>query len=198
MKMQSGIKKLNVSHNQILDIPKNTFPKLFELHTIDFSHNHLEDIGRSVFAQLFSLRSLDFSRNNLTKLESSAFGSLPSLLTLDMSRNKLNRVRRGVFAGLNSVRKLDLRWNELTEVPLPAISLTEYFLSHNKIDGFKGRQAWPTMNSLLLLDLDDNQLGDSLTPGRLDNLNTLGELRLRRNNITRPPWEALGALGSLR
>jgi Leucine-rich repeat (LRR) protein len=45
---------------------------------------------------------------------------------------------------------------------------------------------------------DYNQLGDSLTSGRFDNLNTLGTLKLRGNNITKPPWEALGALQSLR
>ena len=51
------------------------------------------------------------------------------------------------------------------------------------------------MNSLLYLDLDDNLLGGgALSPGRFDNLNTLGTLKLRRNNITTPPWEALGAL----
>ncbi len=45
------------------------------------------------------------------------------------------------------------------------------------------------MNSLLYLDLDHNQLGGALQPGRFDNLNTLGTLKLRANNITKPPWE---------
>ena len=58
MATMKGIKVLNVSHNQMEDIPKNTFPKLFELHTIDFSHNSLTTIGRSVFTPLFSLRHL--------------------------------------------------------------------------------------------------------------------------------------------
>ncbi len=79
MDSQSGIRMLNVSHNQVClspdqdkvggslkrgvlsqleDIPKGTFPKLFELHTIDFSHNNLSSLGRSSFTQLFSLRHL--------------------------------------------------------------------------------------------------------------------------------------------
>ena len=53
------------------------------------------------------------------------------------------------------------------------------------------------MNSLLHLDLDHNQLGDSITGGRFDNLLTLNTLCIRHNNISRPPWEALGALNSL-
>jgi Leucine-rich repeat (LRR) protein len=60
MLTQKGIKILNVSHNQIVDIPKASFPKLFELHTIDFSNNAMTTIGRSVFSPLFSLRRLTF------------------------------------------------------------------------------------------------------------------------------------------
>ena len=53
------------------------------------------------------------------------------------------------------------------------------------------------MNSVIYLDLDYNMLGDSITPGRFDNLRTLGTLRLCGNNITAVPYQALGALGSL-
>ena len=60
MKYQKGIKLLNVSYNQIQAIPKSTFPKLYELASIDFSHNNITDVGRSVFASLFSIRHLNF------------------------------------------------------------------------------------------------------------------------------------------
>jgi Leucine-rich repeat (LRR) protein len=60
-----------------------------------------------------------------------------------------------------------------------------------------GRQPWPAMNSLLYLDLDHNELGDSITGGRFDNLIVLGTLKMRYNNISTPPWEALRALRSM-
>ncbi len=50
-----------------------------------------------------------------------------------------------------------------------------------------GRQPWPVMNSLLFIDLDDNKLGDSLERGKFSNLNVVGTLKLRNNNITRWP-----------
>jgi Leucine-rich repeat (LRR) protein len=53
------------------------------------------------------------------------------------------------------------------------------------------------MNSLLYLDLDHNELGDSITGGRFDNLIVLGTLKMRYNNISTPPWEALRALRSM-
>lgn len=41
----TGLKILNVSHNQIETVPKKTFPKLYELHTIDLSYNNLSGEG---------------------------------------------------------------------------------------------------------------------------------------------------------
>ena len=60
MKFQKGIKLLNVSFNQIQEIPRSSFPKLYELASIDFSHNNITDVGRSVFSTLFSIRHLNF------------------------------------------------------------------------------------------------------------------------------------------
>jgi Leucine-rich repeat (LRR) protein len=70
MTFQTGIVVLNVSHNSIIDIPKRTFPKLYELHTIDFSYNNLSEIDKSVFTNLLSLRHLYFQHNNLSDLVS--------------------------------------------------------------------------------------------------------------------------------
>ena len=54
------------------------------------------------------------------------------------------------------------------------------------------------MNSLISLDLDFNELGDNLEEGRLRGLNTLQELHLRGNGMTKPPKEALADLLSVR
>jgi hypothetical protein len=44
---------------------QNSFPKLYELHTILLHHNNITDIYRSVFTSLFSLRSTNFLRHPL-------------------------------------------------------------------------------------------------------------------------------------
>ena len=77
MDHQTGIMVLNVSHNSIVDIPKRTFPKLYELHTIDFSHNNLSEIDKSVFTNLLSLRFLYFQHNNLSDLVRSSAAVKP-------------------------------------------------------------------------------------------------------------------------
>ena len=55
--------------------------------------------------------------------------------------------------------------NELTEIPSVSISLTHLHLANNNITKIKGRAPWPVMNSLIHIDLDNNQLADSLDGG---------------------------------
>ena len=87
---------------QILDIPKKTFPKLYELHTIDFSYNNITEIDRSVFVNLLGLRHLNFTHNHLEQIESSTFGKVPTLLNIDLSYNFLKKVQRGAFGGIRN------------------------------------------------------------------------------------------------
>ena len=87
---------------QILDIPKKTFPKLYELHTIDFSYNNITEIDRSVFVNLLGLRHLNFTHNHLEQIESSTFGKIPTLLNIDLSYNFLKKVQRGAFGGIRN------------------------------------------------------------------------------------------------
>lgn len=197
MTYHKGIKFLDLSHNQISDIPKKSFPKLYELNTINYSFNNLTSIGRSVFASLFSIRHLNFSHNHMEELESSTFGKIPTVLDIDMTYNRLKRIKRGAFGGLVSVREIFLDHNELSEIPRPPISLNHLHMSHNNISTIRGRQPWPVMNSLISLDLDYNMFGDNLEQGRFDGLNVLRSIKLRGNNITKPP-KALSALLSLR
>ena len=151
---------------QIVDIPKKTFPKLYELHIIDFSYNNISSIDRSVFVNLLSLRQLNFTHNHLTQIESSTFGAIPTLLSIDLSHNRLEKVKRGAFGGLASLRSINLEHNQLGEIPTPSISMTQMHLANNNISRIIGRSPWPVMNSLIYLDLNNNQFGDSLDGGK--------------------------------
>lgn len=59
LKFMAGIKMLNVSHNELREVNKNTFPKLYELHTVDLSWNNISKIHSAIFTNLFSLRYLN-------------------------------------------------------------------------------------------------------------------------------------------
>lgn len=192
----TGIKILNVSHNSITSVPKKTFPKLYELHTIDLSHNNLSDIFNSVFQTLFSLRFLDLSHNNLQSIKPSTFGAVPTLLKLDLSHNHLENVARSAFTRLASTRELVLRGNKLKLLFQLPISVSHLDLSHNEFEELPP-DLWPSMNSLLSLDLSHNRLGDGLGQGSFGNLLTLQRLNLNYNGMRNPPYEAISQLTSL-
>lgn len=180
----------------ITTIPKKTFPKLYELHTIDVSHNSLTDIFNSVFQSLFSLRFLDMSYNNLETIKPSVFGSLPTLLELDLSYNKLASISRGALTRLASTRTLKVKGNMLKTLFQLPISVSHLDLSNNNFEHLEPN-LWPSMNSLLNLDLSYNKLGDNLVKGSFSNLLTLQKLNLNYNDIRNPPWEAISELSSL-
>lgn len=192
----TGIKVLNVSHNMITTIPKKTFPKLYELHTIDISHNLLTDVFNSIFQSLFSLRYLNMSYNELETIKPSLFGSLPTLLELDLSYNKLQSVARGALSRLASTRSLNLRGNMLRTLFQLPISVSHLDLSDNDFEELPPK-LWPSMNSLLSLDISYNKLGDNLIEGSFSNLLTLQKLNLNYNGIRNPPWLAISELSSL-
>lgn len=198
MQNMTGLKVLNVSNNLLRIIPRHTFPKLYELHTIDLSHNQIKDIYNGVFQVLFSLRSLNLSHNSLEEIKSSMFGALPTLLELDLSNNGLREMSRGALARLASLRKLDMRNNLLERIFQIPISLSDLILSNNKLESIPSSgEPWPTMNSLLMLDLSRNHLQDSLSKGSFAGLLTLRILNLSYNGIGKAPREALSDLTSL-
>jgi len=194
----AGIKILNVTHNRIKTIPKGTFPKLYELHTLDFSHNRIKTISPAVFQPLLSLRSINLSHNALEDLKSTTFGTLPTVLELFLNNNSIKKINAATFIKMSSLSHLDLSHNNISQIPTIPISLSSLSTSHNQIKDIGPDRAWPSMNALLSLDLSNNMLGDSLYSESFSKLLSLQSLLLDYNSITKPPAEAVSTLVSTR
>lgn len=192
----TGLKILNVSNNALTAISRNTFPKLYELHTIDVSHNNISSIANAVFQTLFSLRSLNLSYNSLEIIKPPIFGTLPTLLEMDLSNNQLKEIARGALTKLASLRYLTLDNNYLERIFQIPLSLNHLTMRNNRISEI-AEKTWPTMNALLSLDVSDNQLHDTLFSGSFQGLLTLQKLNLNSNGITKIPWECLSPLSTL-
>ncbi|XP_044746672.1 chaoptin [Coccinella septempunctata] len=192
----TGLKILNVSHNELIKIPKATFPKLYELHTIDLSHNNLTEIFNAVFQTLFSLRHLNLSHNRMIIIKPSTFGPIPTLLELDLSYNLLSKIARGAFTRLDGMRRLLMKGNQLEEIFTLPQSVSYLDLSHNQLSALP-EKLWPSMNSLLELDLSYNNLTDNLSGDSFSSLLTVQRLHLNHNGIQTPPYDALRTLSSL-
>lgn len=189
---------LNVTHNQIKAIPKGTFPKLYELHTLDFSYNRIKTISPAVFQPLLSLRSINLSHNALEDLKSTTFGTLPTVLELLLNDNSIKKINAAAFVKMSSLSRLDLTNNHIVQIPTIPISLSSLIVSRNKIQDVGPDRAWPSMNALLSLDLSNNQLGDSLNSESFSKLLSLQSLILDYNSITKPPAVAVSKLVSTR
>ncbi|XP_062548023.1 chaoptin [Armigeres subalbatus] len=192
----TGLRVLNASYNNIIDIPKNTFPKLYELHTIDVAHNNISHIYNAVFQNLFSLRILNLSNNALEKIGPSTFGTLHTMLEMDLSNNYLKDITRGALAKISGLRVLTMAHNKLEKIFQIPISLNHLNLAYNEISEIPDK-TWPTMNSLLSIDLSYNKLQNNLQRGSFSGLLTLQHLNLEANEISEIPRDSLADVGTL-
>nr|CAH7738155.1 unnamed protein product [Callosobruchus chinensis] len=133
--------KLNISNNQINDIPRDAFKKIYEdLEVLCLSHNRLKAIPFQVFSDISGIRHLDLSynelvtfldhffkfnryievlqlnNNNITKITSNALADLVELKRLDLSHNSLQSIAKGLFDSLINLQYLNLANNPLTNM----------------------------------------------------------------------------------
>lgn len=129
---RSSLKKLNVSHNQLQDLP-NTLGDCGDLEFLDVSHNLLTEFPQA-FGKLERLKILNSSHNKLTKLFTGDV-HWPAITTLNVSHNQLRSLPEALW-GLRTLKVLDVSYNFL-----PLISdnlgcldrLVELNFSHNYI-----------------------------------------------------------------
>ncbi|VVC30667.1 Hypothetical protein CINCED_3A022443 [Cinara cedri] len=133
------LKNLDLSYNQLKEIPRHMFTLMSSLLSLNLSHNpHLALIPVSVFHPLTQLRKLDISftsikvlspelffktsslthlyiqNNGITELPETMFQSLINLIILDLSENQISNIRIGSFMGLTSIKYVNLSKNKLS------------------------------------------------------------------------------------
>ena len=77
---------LTLSHNKIATIAPYVFPLLKHLKTIDLSHNFIDEIHRNTFENLGnSVEALNVDNNHLSSLREEVFLPLTNLKSLQVS-----------------------------------------------------------------------------------------------------------------
>lgn len=116
------IQYLDLSKNELTEIPAAEFARLTVLVTLDLSENKLTELPYECLKPLLSLRTLNVARNALTLIDPRA---LPSgLESLDVSFNKLPEIR--VLAKLPRLRRLNAASNAIRDLPpLPTLLVLE-------------------------------------------------------------------------
>ena len=156
------VKRLNLSHNSLQELPDSALKNLSQLRLIDLSHNQLSKLHSKVFTGQFGLRYLDLSHNKLEALDLSS-ALTHKLQVLDISHNRLKYI--DVVSGFfNVLRMLDLSHNNIkayevsNTIRFHCRKLEKLDLSHNEINGTVLRSEVDVFKLNVTVDLSYNSI----------------------------------------
>lgn len=195
----SSLETLRLSQNRLTDLPEGIFAGLSSLETLALSYNRLTDLSNGWLADLSSLERLELDSNGLTQLSQEQFADLANLEVLSLSYNQLSTLPDGVFAGLTRLMQLHLSGNRLDALPnRPFAGLSELEvleLSSTQISIFP-EDAFADLSKLRVLNLQHNILGT--LPGRLfAGLSDLERLYLWGSRLNNLPEDLFAGLSRL-
>ncbi|KAM6153516.1 leucine-rich repeat-containing G-protein coupled receptor 5 isoform 2-T2 [Erethizon dorsatum] len=180
---------LDLSMNNISQLPPSPLHNLRFLEELRLAGNALTYIPKGAFAGLHSLKVLMLQNNQLRQIPTEALQNLRSLQSLRLDANHISYVPPSCFSGLHSLRHLWLDDNALTEIPVQAFrslsALQAMTLALNKIHHIPD-YAFGNLSSLVVLHLHNNRI-HSLGKKCFDGLLSLETLDLNYNNLDEFP-----------
>ncbi|ERE88327.1 leucine-rich repeat-containing G-protein coupled receptor [Cricetulus griseus] len=108
---------LDLSMNNISQLPPSLLHSLRFLEELRLDANHISYVPPSCFSGLHSLRHLWLDDNALTEVPVQAFRSLSALQAMTLALNKIHHIPDLAFGNLSSLVVLDLNYNNLDEFP---------------------------------------------------------------------------------
>lgn len=188
---------LDVSDNQLSEIPSNAFELLPSLTHLNMSRNpHISVLPQNVFHHAQALLVLDLSYNGLKIISVNLFSKTSSLEQLYLSNNAIQEISEGTFKNLKNLTHLDLSYNNIVNIRTPAfvnvMSLQSLLLKGNELNAFKG-EFFNTGTGLEVLDLSENQLS-YLFPSSFKIHPRLREIILTDNKFNFFPSELINTL----
>ncbi|XP_018373386.1 PREDICTED: lutropin-choriogonadotropic hormone receptor isoform X2 [Trachymyrmex cornetzi] len=182
-----NVTKIDLTNNNITDIPIRAFHRFPNLEILFLRRNHLRAIHANAFIHLANLRILELDENYLTKIPSAAVNLL-SLEELSISNNKIKQLTRDALRYASNLVSLDLRGNPIKEIH------DETFQNLGKLrklilSNVKELQLFPNLNgavSLEVLRLDRSQLKE-IPPNLCRQCPKLKSLDIKSNFLTEIP-----------
>ncbi|XP_068979090.1 lutropin-choriogonadotropic hormone receptor isoform X2 [Bombus flavifrons] len=182
-----NLTKLDLTSNNITDIPARAFHRIFNLEVLLLRRNHLHAIADDAFTNLTSLRVLELDDNYLTKIPT-AIVKLSGLEDLSLSNNRIETLEEHVFQRVTNLLSLDLRGNPIKEIHGNTFrnlrKLRKLILSN-----LKELRIFPNLNgtkSLEVLRLDRAQV-TSVPTSLCEQCPKLKSLDMKSNFLTEMP-----------
>lgn len=156
------LKKLDLSHNNIVDIPENAFAGIDQVTHLNMSHNnHLAPVPVELIHSLSKLQVIDFSDIGLKSVFPEMFSRTPNLKAIYLKDNKIQDLTEGTFTNMRNLTLIDLSNNNIATIR-PATFINVMNIKHlslrgNQLNVFKG-EIFNTGTSLEELDISDNHI----------------------------------------
>uniref|UniRef100_W5KF41 Leucine-rich repeat-containing G-protein coupled receptor 4 n=1 Tax=Astyanax mexicanus TaxID=7994 RepID=W5KF41_ASTMX len=189
---------LDLSMNNITELPANVFKNLPYLEELRLAGNDLAFIHPEALSGLHQLKVLMLQNNQLKTVPSDALKNLNALQSLRLDANHITVVPEDSFEGLQQLRHLWLDDNSLTEVPvgplqhqgnLQALTLALNRITHIPDHAFANLSSlvleYKIILFLLFRDLNFNSLQSF--PEAIQTLPKLKELGFHTNSIDTIP-----------
>lgn len=158
----SQLIRLDLSHNNLVDIPRNAFEGVEKLSYLNLSNNHhLAPMPSNIIVSLTSLQVLDISNVGLRTVQSELFSKSPNLMSIYLKNNKISEISDGTFNNLRNLTTVDLSYNNIMTIKpgafINAMNIRSLSLKGNQLSAFKG-EIFNTGTGLEELDISENQL----------------------------------------
>lgn len=181
-------KELYVFLNGIQILSHNDFRGLASLILLDLSQNELTEIPDGVFGTLSKLKNLDLSSNHITHIQKGSFSGLVQLERLYLYANRIHSIHLEAFKGLDALLELKLQGNQLSSLPFmhfPKLLLIDLSYNYMPTLGASDLQT-PHLEALKVASLGLTTVSEAL----ITSLENLHDLDLSMNQLTEIP-EAL-------
>ncbi|XP_012061414.1 PREDICTED: chaoptin [Atta cephalotes] len=183
--VEYSLTHLYLSNNQLRNITQDVFGNMPHLQWLDLRHNGLIEIYFDCLKNTNNLQVLFFSWNEITDIPAETLRSLKKLRIMDLSHNKLRTLPDNMFTD-SDIESLDLSHNQFTRLPVKSMSvistanLANLDMSWNILSGIHTTDTIFRLRGLVWLDLSYNRLV-RLDDGVFSDLPYLAHLDLSHN-----------------
>lgn len=171
----TGVTHINIYGNKLETLPKGIFDNNEDLSELWMSGNKLKNLDKDLLAKNKKIKEIDLSNNGIEKLPEGFLKDASRLATFYASDNKLTSLDGVLADKYKRLKVINVNNNQLTSLPESFgnyKSLEDLRANNNKLKALPG--AMDQLSRLVILDLENNEiesLPDSLWLRMADNAN---------------------------
>ena len=183
----SGVTGIELSSNDITEIPAGLFDKMTSITHINIYGNKLETLPKGIFDKNENLSTLWMSGNKLKDLDPQLLKNNKNLKEIDIANNGIEKLPEGFLRNATKLESIFLYENKLTSLdgvmPETAKRLKKIVINKNEINALP--DVFANYRQLEEITANNNKL--KTLPKSLDKLEGLTTLDVANNEIESLP-----------